>query len=67
MTSASLQINHAIKIIEICNGCAGAGKVTTSIYMRRSNEDDTPDICGRCNGTGRMVKKILIEYEKFTP
>ena len=45
--------------ILICNACLGIGKVKSKSFRAHSNKLELED-CMDCNGTGRLVKDIII-------
>lgn len=53
-----------MKII-ICSSCDGIGKLWEAIFQDCHPADRIPSyervICGRCKGTGRLIKRITFE------
>jgi hypothetical protein len=45
--------------ILICNTCLGIGKIKSKTFNNRSVKMELED-CMDCNGTGRLVKEIII-------
>lgn len=60
-----LQLDHKTMDIIICHSCLGAGKIVTNTQRLEEDESMNED-CTRCGGTGRMIKRVSIEFERFT-
>lgn len=66
MNLDQMQMDHKLAEIIICTACNGAGKVVGSVYVHH-DEDQTTEECNRCGGSGRMIRKTAVEFQKFTP